>query len=148
MSYRLMFTINAIALAIFGGALIIMPEPVLKQFGSEVYVSTLFVTRFMGGALLMGGLLLWFLKDIPATTQKNIAFLLLAHSIGGFAMSLLGMTSIGVLRSNGWMLLVIFGLFTLVYGYMLFLQPKQTEAKPRAPRKTKDTQSPNSGQST
>jgi hypothetical protein len=40
-------------------------------------------------------LLLWFLRDVPAKTQKNVAFILFANSIGGFAMGLFGMTSIG-----------------------------------------------------
>jgi hypothetical protein len=147
MSYRLMFTINAVVLAIVGVLLMIVPEPVLKQFGSEVYVATLFVVRFFGSALLLGGLFLWFLKDAaPVKMQKNIAFLLLAYSIGGFVMSVLGMTAIGILRTNGWVLLVIFGLFALVYGYMLFLQPKPAPAKSSSPRKAKDGPSANTGQ--
>jgi hypothetical protein len=146
MSYRLMFIINAIALAIFGVLFMVMPEFVLTQFKSEVYIATLYVARFMGGAFLMGGLLLWFLLDVPAKKQKVIATLLLAYSIGGFVMTLLGMTSIGVLRANGWVLLIIFGVFALIYAYMLFLQPKPTEAKPRAPRKPKAAPPANSGQ--
>ena len=146
MSYRLMFIINAVTLAIFGVLFMIMPEFVLTQFKSEVYIQTLFLARFFGSALLMGGLLLWFLLDVPAKKQKVIAFLLLAYSLGGFVMTLLGMTSIGVLRSNGWVLLVIFGVFALIYGYMLFLQPKQTEAKPRTQRKPKVVPTANSGQ--
>jgi hypothetical protein len=148
MSYRMMFTINAVILAIFGVLLMIMPEFVLTQFKSEVYIATLFVARFMGSAMLLSSIFLWLVKDsAPAKMQKNIAFLLLAYSVGGFVMSLLGMTSIGVLRANGWVLLVLFGLFSLVYGYILFLQPKQTEAKPRSVRKAKDVPSANSGQS-
>jgi hypothetical protein len=142
-----MFTINAVVLAVFGALLMIMPEFVLAQFGSEVYVATLFVTRFVGGALLMGGVLLWFLKDISAKTQKSVAFLLLAHSIGGFVLSLLGMTTVGVLRTNGWVLLVIFGVFALIYGYLVFLQPKPSQSKSHSPRKAKDVPSMNSGQS-
>jgi hypothetical protein len=148
MSYRLMFTINAVILAIFGVLFMIMPKFVLDQFGSDVYEQSLFVARFLGSALLLGGLFLWFLKDAaPVKMQKNITFLLLAFSIGGFVMSILGMTSIGVLRTNGWVMLVIFGLFALVYGYMLFLQPKPAPTKSSSPRKAKDTPSANSGQS-
>ena len=138
MSNRLMFIINAVVLAIFGVVLMIMPQFVLSQFRSEIYVATLFATRLFGSALLLSGLFLWLLKDTPAKMQKNIAFLLLAYSIGGFVMSLLGMTTIGIFRANGWVLLVIFGLFSLVYGYILFLQPKPAPAKARSPRKTKD----------
>jgi hypothetical protein len=146
MSYQLMFMVNAVVLAVFGGAFLVMPDFVLSQFKSEVYVATLYAARFLGGALLMSGLLLWFMQDVPAKKQKVIVFLSLAFSSGGFVMSLLGMTSIGVLRANGWVLLVIFGLFSLVYGYMLFLQPKPSEAKTRTPRKPKVTPTANSGQ--
>jgi hypothetical protein len=148
MSYRMMFTINAVIMAIFGVLFMIMPEFVLTQFKSEVYVATLFVARFMGSAMLLSSIFLWLVKDsAPAKMQKNIAFLLLAYSIGGFVMSLLGMTSIGVLRANGWVLLVLFGLFSLVYGYILFLQPKPAPAKSSSPRKPKDVPSANNGQS-
>lgn len=147
MSYRMMFTINAVILAIFGVLLMIMPEFVLTQFKSEVYISNLFVTRLFGSALLLSGIFLWILKDaIPAKMQKNIAFLLLAYSIGGFVASLLGMTSIGILRANGWVLLVLFGLFAMVYAYILFLQPKPAPAKSSSPRKVKDVPPANSGQ--
>jgi len=134
MSHRLIFIINAVVLAIFGALLMAMPEFVLAQFESEVYVSTLYVTRFTGGALLMGGLLLWFMQDVPLKKQKAVAFLLLAGSVGGFAMSVLGMTSVGVLRANGWVLLVLFGVFALLYSYVIFLQPKPIVAKPRKPK--------------
>jgi hypothetical protein len=141
-----MFIINSVALALFGVLFMIMPEFVLTQFKSEVYVATLYVARFFGGALLMGGLLLWFLLDMPAKKQRLIAILLLAYSIGGFVMGLLGMTTIGVLRAYGWVLLVIFGVFAMTYAYMLFLQPKSTEVKRPAPRKPKPVVAPNNGQ--
>ena len=139
MSYRLMFIINAVALALVGVAFILMPEAVLAQFKSDVQVATLFVMRLFGGALFLGGLLLWFLKDVATKIQKNIAFVLFGYSIAGFAMTVIGMSRsfVGVIRENGWVLLVIFGLFTLVYGYMLFLQPKPAPSKSRNSRKEK-----------
>lgn len=147
MSYQMMFIVNAVVLALFGGAFMIMPEFVLAQFKSETYIATMYLARFMGGTLVLGGLLLWFLQDIVAKKQKIIAFLLLASSIGGFVLTLFGMTSIGVLRANGWVLLVIFGLFSLIYAYMLFLQPKPAPAKASAPRKPKPAApAANSGQ--
>jgi hypothetical protein len=73
-----------------------------------------------------------------------MAFLLLAGSVGGFIMGLLGMTFAGVLRANGWIPLSIFGAFSLVYSYMLFLQPKPSEAKTLAPRRPKVTPVANS----
>ncbi len=150
MSYRLMFTINAVILAIFGVLFMIMPGFVLAQFKSDVQVATLFVARFFGSAMLLSSLFLWVMKDsAPAKMQRNIATVLLGYSIAGFAMTIAGMSRsfIGVLRVNGWALLVIFGLFTLVYGYMLFLQPKPASTKSSSPRKAKDVPPANSGQS-
>lgn len=151
MSYRIIFMINAVILAVFGALFMIMPEFVLTQFGAEVYVSTLFVTRFMGSAMFLSSLFLWVMKDsAPAKMQKNMAFVLLAYSVAGFALTIMGMSrsSIGVIRTNGWMLLVIYGIFALAYAYILFLQPKNSEAKSRSPRKAKETPAAgNNGQS-
>ena len=147
MNYRMMFMINAIASALLGAVLLLMPEFVLVQLGSETYVSTQLIVRFFGGTLLVSGVLLWFLKDVAVKIQKGAGFALLAGSVGGFALSIIGMTAAGIFRSNGWVLLVIFGVFSLVYGYLLFLQPKQSDSKARAPRKVKETPSANSGQS-
>ncbi len=147
MNYRLMFIINAIASALLGAVLLLMPEFVLVQLGAETYVSTQLMVRFFGGTLLVSGVLLWFLKDVAAKVQKGAGFALLGGSVGGFALSIIGMTSAGIFRSNGWVLLVIFGVFSLVYGYLLFLQPKQSDAKSRAPRKPKEAPSAGGGQS-
>ena len=146
----MMFTINAVVLAIFGALFMINPQFVLDQFGAtEQYVQTAFVARLMGSAMLLSSLFLWIVKDsAPVKMQKNIAFLLLAYSIGGFALTIMGMvrSSFGIIRANGWVLLVLFGLFALVYGYILFLQPKPAPAKSSSPRKPKDVPSANSGQ--
>jgi hypothetical protein len=55
-------------------------------------------------------------------------------------------SSIGVLRTNGWMLLVVYGLFVLIYGYMLFLQPK--EQKQRSSKKSSKNSAASENEST
>ena len=139
MNYRLMFILNAIVLAMFGALFLILPELALTQFGTETYVATLFVARFFGGAVLMAGVLIWLTKDIQdESAQKNMAIILLAASVVGFILSLIGVASAtAVIRANGWVLLVIHVLFGLSYAYLLFLKPQSSEAKPRSPRKAK-----------
>ena len=147
MNYRLMFTINAVAVALFGAGFLILPDFVIGQFAGEKYVILNFVARFFGAAMLLAAWFLWMLRDMAnAKLQKTIATVLLGYSVVGFAAIIMGMTSIGVIRTNGWVLLVIYGLFSLVYGYMLFLQPK--EQKRSAPvRKSKEPTPPaSSGQ--
>lgn len=134
MNYRLMFTINAVAVALFGVAFLIFPTFLLAQFQAESYVIVPYLSRFFGGTLILAAWFLWMLKDMAnAKLQRSIALVLFAYSVAGFVLAIMGMTSIGVLHINGWVWLVIYGVFTLIYGYMLFLQPK--EQKQRAPAK-------------
>ena len=147
MNYRLMLTINAVAIALFGAGFLILPDFVIGQFAGEKYVILNYVARFFGAAMLLAAWFLWMLKDMAnAKLQRTIAIVFLGYSVVGFAAIIMGMTAIGVIRTNGWVLLVIYGLFALVYGYMLFLQPK--EQKQRAPaKKSKDSTPPaSSGQ--
>jgi hypothetical protein len=125
MNYRIMFSLNAVVVALFGLGLMIVPNLILDQFSAETYVSVIYLCRFLGGTLFLLGWFLWLVKDMEdAQVQRNIAMVLFGSSLAGFVFSIMGMSSIGVLRVNGWILLVAFGLFVLVYGYALFLQPR------------------------
>ena len=144
MNYRLMFTINVIVVALFGAGFLILPDFVLSQFGAtEGYVIAIYLCRFFGATQLLLAWFLWMLKDMAnAKLQRNIAMVLFGYSVAGFVLAIMGMSraSIGVLRTNGWALLVVFGLFTLVYGYMLFLQPK--EQKQRSSKRSSKSSMP------
>ncbi len=125
MNFRFLFVLNAILAAAAGVFFMVLPETVLTLFGTEVYVSTLFVARFLGGALLMSGILLWLLKEFGGI-QRTLGMTLLGGSVVGFALALIGMTSSGVIRANGWVLLVIYGVFALAYAFLLFAQSQMT----------------------
>ena len=135
MSYRILFTLNALVAAMLGGFFLILPESALTVFGTEVYVAMLLAGRFIGGGFLMTGVLIWFLKDVSMESmQRNLAIALLGGSVGGFVLTLLGMTSSGVIRTNGWIPLVICVVFALGYAFLAFLQPQQ-QAMPGGYRK-------------
>ena len=142
MNHRLIFVLNAVVAAVVGVVFLAIPEYVVKQFNSDPYAVTFFLVRFLGGTLLIIGLLDWFGKDATETsTQKGLAFASLAGALGGFALTLLGIAgSSAVIRANGWIALVVFGFFALTYAYILFLQPQAAEAKPRSSRKSKSSQ--------
>jgi hypothetical protein len=136
MNYRLMFTINAVVVALFGVGLLALPDFILAQFSAETYVIVIYLCRFLGGTLLVLAWLLWLLKDLADTQQqRNLAMVMFGSSVAGFVFAVMGMSSIGVLRTNGWMLLVAFGLFTLIYGYALFLQPRNENSGTESYRK-------------
>src|SRR5690349_13473791 len=133
MNYRVAFTINAIVVALFGVGLLFLPDFVLTQFGAtEGYVIVIYLCRILGGALVLLAWFLWMLKDMAnAKLQRTIAICFLAFYAVGFVFAIMdvGRESVGVLRNNDCVLLVAYGLFALIYGYMLFLQPKEQQKR-------------------
>jgi hypothetical protein len=129
MSYRILFILNAVVVALIGVFFLILPQTALDLFGTETYVPMLLVARFFGGAMLMSGVFIWFLKDlIDEATQKNVAIALMAASVGAFVLVLIGMTSSGIIRTNGWIPLVVSVLFAVGYAFALFIQPRMIPA--------------------
>jgi hypothetical protein len=130
MSYKLMFVLNAVVVVVAGLIFLIIPETALSQLGtSERYVSTILSVRFVGVVMITIGALLWFVKDIADTVmQKNLGFALLASIFLGLILIIIGsMSSQAVIRSNSWILVVVYVLFGLGYGFLLFLKPKMKE---------------------
>jgi hypothetical protein len=120
MNYRLMFTLNAIVAAVTGVLFVAAPSFFLTMFGFfDASVATQVVTRFYGGALAVTAVFIWLLSNIPAT-QKNTAITLMVASAGGFILTLLGMFMYKVIRTNGWILVLAFLLFTVGYAYLVF----------------------------
>ena len=130
MSYKFLFVLNALVAAALGLGFLFVPATVLGVFGvTEGYASTLLVTRFFGSALFALGLVLWFAKDADdESVQKNLGVALLVSSVLGLVVTIIGMTgSRAVIRSNGWIAIVVYVLFALGYAFMLFLKPKMKE---------------------
>ena len=118
----MMFLINALIAVAFGVGFLILPSRVLNQFDVDDYASTRMVAQFFGTAMLALGLLLWFAKDVSdAGTQKGMGIALLVGSVGGLLVTFLGTTS-RVMRSSGWLMMLIYLLLGLGYAYLVFLK--------------------------
>ena len=126
MNYKLMFIINALVVLVFGVGYLLVPTMVLKQFGTETTVPVQMVARFFGSAMLALGLLLWFSKDISdENVQRNFGYALLASSVIGLILAVYGSASShAVIRTNAWLPIVLYALFGLGYGYLVFLKPR------------------------
>jgi heme/copper-type cytochrome/quinol oxidase subunit 3 len=129
MSYKVLFVINAVVVFVLGLAMVFVPVTVLTQFGTETRVPELLLARFFGAALATVGLLLWFAKDAAEeTVQKNLALALLIGTVLGLIVTVMGMTgSRAVIRSNGWIALILEVVFALGYAFLLFLRPRMKE---------------------
>lgn len=129
MSYRILFVLNAIVAFLFGLAFLIVPERVLGLFGTtEQYASTLLLARFFGTAMLALGLVLWFAKDAQEGVQRGMGIALIVGAVAGLIVVLIGtLSSSAVIRSNGWIAMLIYLITGLGAAYLVFLRPRMTE---------------------
>jgi len=126
MSYRLLLVVNALVVFALGLGLLVVPSMVLDQFGTETRVAELFLARVIGVALVSAGLFLWFAKDAAEeSVLKNLGMAGLVGSVLALIVTVLGMSpASGVIRTNGWIAIVVEVLFAAGYAFMLFLQPR------------------------
>jgi hypothetical protein len=122
MNYRLMVILNVVVAAAAGVALVVAPQPFLQFFGvTDAYTSTLLIARFFGGALIVTAVLLWFLKDSTKELVKTEALTMMVASAAGAVLVVIDLVSKkGVLRSNGWIPLLIYLLLAAGYAYTIF----------------------------
>jgi hypothetical protein len=124
MNYRIMFLINALIAVLLGLAFLAVPDRILTQFGVDGYAATKLAAQFFGTAMLALGLLLWFAKDVAEENlQKGMAIALMVGAAAGLIITAVGTTS-NILRSNGWIAMLIYLLFGLAYAYLVFMRPK------------------------
>ena len=127
MSYKVVFVINALVALVFGVAFLVVPTMALKQFGVDEYASTKLVLQFFGTGLLTIGLLAWFAKNVTdAGVQKGMGVAMLIGSVAGLVMSVIGVAT-GAVRTLGWLAIIIYAVFVLGYGFLLFLRPRMKE---------------------
>lgn len=129
MSYRILFVLNAIVAVLIGLAFVFVPTLALKQLGVELYASTRLTAQFFGTAMLALGLVLWFAKDVAdANLQKGMGIALLLGAFAGLVIAVIGVSpASGVLRSNGWIIILAYVLFALGYGFLVFMKPRMKE---------------------
>ena len=122
MNYRMMLILNAFVAVLLGAAFLFVPGGVLNLFGTETFVATLLMSRFFGTAMLALGLLLWFAKDITEQAARTgIGIALMVGAAAGLVVTLAGtFASNAVIRSNGWIVMLIYILFGLGYAYLVF----------------------------
>jgi len=124
MNYKTLFVINAFVALLFGAAFLFVPTLAMKQFGVDNYASTKMVAEFFGTAMLALALVLWFAKDVTDEgVLRGMGVALLFGDLAGLVVSVLGTVG-GTLRTNGWLLMVLYALFGLGFAYLVFLRPR------------------------
>jgi len=122
MSYKIVFFLSAIVVAAFGLALLIVPTTILDQFRMDKVATVVYMARVLGAALASLGFVLWFAKDAVGA-EKNLGMAALAGCVLGIIVTIMGLAS-GVIRTNGWIPLVVEVVLGLGFAFMIFLQPR------------------------
>lgn len=122
---KILFMLSAAVAAILGLALVFAPAATLSQFGVETRVAELQMGRFLGAALACLGVLLWFAKDASEENiQRNMGYAMLGGMVLALFVTILGVAVSGIVRSLGWVVIVVEVAFALGYVFVLFLQPR------------------------
>ena len=130
MSYKVLFVLNALVLVLLGVAFVFVPDMVLLFLGvNELYVATLWASRFFGSALFALGLVLWFAKDADETIQRRMGWGMFISTLIGLVVAVLAtFTDKAVIRGGySWAPSAAYLLFALLYAFMVFLKPKMKE---------------------
>jgi len=126
MSYKVLFVLNALVAVLLGAVFLFVPGRALDFFKADAYAATVLMARFFGSAMVALGLVLWFATSADEAVQKGMGWALFISAILGLVVNVLGITN-NVVRSNGWITAIVYVLFALLYGFMLFFKPKARE---------------------
>ena len=125
MNYRILFAVNAFIVLVVGVAFLFVPDRALGLFGTtEKYASTLLLARFFGTAMLALSLVLWFAKDATSpAVQRGMGIALIVGALAGLVVTVMGtFSSSAVIRSNGWIAMLVYVLFGLGFAYLVFMK--------------------------
>jgi len=117
-SYLMLFT--AIVGVGFGVAAILAPALLLALYGMIVDATAMFLMRLYGTELIGFGMLAWLARNATETEARRaiVPALCVYHAVG-FFVTLLAQLS-GVMNALGWMIVTLYLLLALGFGYFGF----------------------------
>lgn len=122
MSLKLWMTIKAIVVFLFGLGFLLIPVSMATLFGTTTDETGLLLARFFGMAWIFEAILLWLSKNFPWPEAQKIVIAIFISNLIGLALALIAV--IGGLFSGimGWLSVVLFLIFVLVFGFFLFIK--------------------------
>ena len=121
-SLNLLFTINTIVGLVFALGFLILPEQLISFYGASIEPATVYVARLFGALILGFITILWFARNSDESEARRA--IVMGGFVGwvvGLIAALLGQFS-GAVNNLGWVNVVIYFLFSLDFGYFLFVR--------------------------
>ena len=117
-----LFIANAIINAAYGLAFVAIPVQLLELYGVSLNPGSALVARLFGGALIAIGLILWRLRSSPREVAQLVVLPLFVCEALGFVTYVMAMLA-GSVNVLGWGVVLIYGVFAAIYGYLFFVKP-------------------------
>lgn len=120
---------HAVVMLVLAAGLLLAPGTILSLFGLSVgttvrfNASMNFVAQILGAALIVPGLLSWFAAGMEEeSSRRSVAISLLIFNAVSFGVAFFVGMLPQVMTAAGWILVVLFLLFTLGFAYFLFVR--------------------------
>jgi hypothetical protein len=125
MKLRNLFLLNTVVALLFALAFLLMPSVLLQLFGFTDNAGTRLLGQFIGVELLVGGLVTFFARDLrDAKARQAISLSNLIASVIGVVVALGGMLA-GAMNFLGWVIVAVYLLLALGFGYFQFIGPAE-----------------------
>jgi hypothetical protein len=122
MKLSTMMVIKAIVCLVFGFLFVLTPGPLMSFYGVTLGTGGIFVGRLYGASLFGNLLLTWNArKDAGSESLRAIVLALFVYDAIGFVVAL-GAQLSGVMNALGWLVVGLYLLLTLGFGYFQFVK--------------------------
>jgi hypothetical protein len=129
MNTRTVLTIAAVVAISYGLATLLIPTIIGSLYGFGTSPGEVFLTRFLGGALVGLGVINWLAKDQDYATLHPILIGNLVADTIGLILSVMG-TLAGTMNAMGWVSVVIYLVLAPAFAYLQFMgQPVSTRQR-------------------
>jgi hypothetical protein len=130
MNYKIMFMLNALVAALFGLVLVRSRQGAGSVWNNERYASTLLVGRSSGQPCSLSARGVVRKRRYRCGCAKGHGYRFARWRSRGLIVTLIGtFASNAVIRSNGWIAMVLYVLFGLGYAYLVFLQRQSSNGE-------------------
>jgi hypothetical protein len=127
MKLKNLFIVHSVVALFNGGSLVLAPKLYLSVYGISLSdQAAIFISQLLGAGLLAYCVVAWFARDAEASDARRAIVLGFFITLTiGFIIALLGQLS-GVMNALGWVIVGLYFLLALGYGYFQFIKPDTT----------------------
>ena len=124
MKLKTLLIIKAVVCLCLGIPILIFPNFIYSIFGASLTVGGVFAAREYGASMMGNLMLTWFARDSQESQARwAIILALFVYDAFGFIVTLLATLS-GALNSLAWLVVTLYLLLALGFGYFLLPQRK------------------------